>query len=230
MQRVAPVYNKCILVRFWRPLILLFLVMAGVVLYYLNVFEWNQVTRIAQTARQFWWTAPVLIGVQTLLYTFALPGSVIFWIAALIYTPLFATLTLVTGGLLGAMGAYWFARRLSTKWVAHIQRSHLFALLSKRSDFLVLSALRILPSFPHSVINYGAGILRIPLGRFLGSSAIGFTLKSYIYSSVVHSALHATKPSDLFRTETIGPLLLVAILFAMAAFIRNYWLRTHNRS
>ncbi len=230
MQRIAPVFNEGNLARFWRTLILLILVMAGVVLYYLNVFEWSQVTHIAQTARQYWWAAPILIVVQTLLYTFALPGSVIFWIAALIYTPLFATLTLVTGGLLGATGAYWFARRLSTRWVAYIQRSHLFDLLTKRSDFLILSALRTLPSFPHSIISYGAGILRIPLGRFLGSSAIGFTLKSYLYSSVVHSALNATKPSDLIRVETIGPLLIVAFLFGLAAFMRNYWLRIHNRN
>ena len=230
MQKVAFEFNKSIFVRFWQPLTLLILVLAGGGLYYLNVFEWNQVTEIAQTVRQYWWTAPILIIVQTLLYSFALPGSLIFWIVALIYTPLFATLTLITGGMLGAMGAYWFARRLSTTWVEYVQRTHLFAVLTRRSDFLILSALRILPSFPHSLINYGSGILHIPLGRFLGSSAIGFTLKSYLYSSVVHSALNATKPGDFIRVETIGPLLIVAFLFALAAIMRNYWLRIHNRN
>ena len=120
--------------------------------------------------------------VQILLFTFALPGSVLLWVFALLYAPVSATVLLVTGSTLGALSAYWFARWQSLTWVTRIQRSRFFHLLEQRGDFFTLSALRLLPGFPHSFINYGCGVLRLPLWRFIGASMIGFTLKYALYT------------------------------------------------
>jgi uncharacterized membrane protein YdjX (TVP38/TMEM64 family) len=212
-----------------QPVTLLGLVVLGVILYYLDVFDWDQVLKAAQHYAQFWGVVAVLIGIQVLLYTFALPGSFLLWVVAPVYAPVIATVILVTGSTLGALGAYWFARRESVAWATQIQQSRFYHVLEKRGDFLALSTLRILPSFPHSVINYGAGILRLPLGQFLGSSIVGFTLKNFLYTSAIHGAVTATNPSDMIRIETIAPLILLALLFAMAAFFRDYWTRTHDK-
>ncbi len=214
--------------RYWRPLALLVLVVLGMILYYLDVFDLNRVLKVVQSYAHYWWVAALLITAQALLFTIALPGSLLLWVVALIYVPVTATMILVTGSTLGALGAYWFARWQSVTWTAQIQRSRFFHVLEKRGDFLTLSTLRVLPGFPHSVINYGAGILRLPLSQFLGSSMIGFILKNILYTSAIHGAVTASDPSDAIRIETIAPLILLALLFALAAFIRSYWSRIHN--
>ena len=214
--------------KYWRPLVLFALVVLGIILYLLDVFDFDQILKVAQNYAQHWWTATVLVALQALLFTFALPGSLFLWVVALIYAPFTATIILVTGSTLGALGAYWFARWESVTWVAQIRQNRFFHVLEKRGDFLTLSTLRILPSFPHSVINYGSGILRLPLGQFVGSSLVGFTMKNYLYTSAIHGAVTAADPSEVIRLEIIGPLVLLALLFGLAAYFRNYWSRIHN--
>jgi uncharacterized membrane protein YdjX (TVP38/TMEM64 family) len=215
-------------IKLWQPLLLLALVLLGIIVYYLDVFDLNQVLKFAQNYAHTWWAVVALISIQVLLYTFALPGSLLMWVVALIYVPITATIILVTGSTLGALGAYWFARWESVTWTAQIRQSRFFHVLEKRGDFLTLSTLRILPSFPHSVINYGAGILRLPLGQFIGSSIVGFTLKNILYTSAIHGAVTAADPSDVIRLETIAPLIILALLFAMAALFRSHWSRIHH--
>ena len=62
-----------------------------------------------------------------------------------------------------------------------------YRVLEHESDFLVLCAL--------------------PLGRFLAAAAIGFGVKAYLYSSVIHHALEAADPADLLRAEAVWPLI-----------------------
>ena len=220
--------SKKYLSKFWQPLLLLTLILLGFISYFLGLFDLGKILTVAQDYAQYWWPPVVLIAVQVLLYTLALPGSLVFWVLALIYEPVTATLILVTGSTLGALTAYWFARQESLMWVSYIQRSRFFHLLEKRGDFLTLSALRIMPGFPHSVINYGSGILRLPLGQFLVSTLIGVTLKNFLYTSAVYGAVTAADPSELIRIETIGPLILVALLFTLAALFRNYLSSIHH--
>jgi len=69
---------------------------------------------------------------------------------------------------------------------------------------------------PHSVLNYAAGVLRLPLGSFLIAAAVGFAVKSYLYSSVIHRALAAGRPADLLTWDALWPLLAVALVVVAA--------------
>ena len=75
--------------------------------------------------------------------------------------------------------------------------SRLLRLLARRSDFATLLAVRVAPSFPHSAINLAAGVLAIPRGRFLASTALGLAIKGRLYVSAIHQA--ATGRDDARR-------------------------------
>lgn len=66
----------------WQPLILLALVVLGVVLHFTGVLNWQKVLFWAQSYTQYWWVPPVLICLQAMLFTFALPGSAMLWVVA----------------------------------------------------------------------------------------------------------------------------------------------------
>jgi len=213
--------NNSIISRLWQPIVLLLMVMTGIVLHYSGVIDWEKVLFWAQSESHHWWVPLVLMAIQITLFTLALPGSAMLLVVAPLYTPGLATLVLTTGATLGALSAYWFARRETLAWSNRVKNSHLFHELEQRGDFLSLCAIRLLPAFPHSVINYGAGILHLSVRSFLASSIIGLGVKSFLYSNAIHSALQANELSELMRVDTLGPLLILALLATVAAYIHG---------
>jgi len=209
----------------WQLLLLLALVVLGILLHVMGVFDWQIIYQWAQASTQYWWTVVVLIILQALLYTFALPGSLLLWVVAPLYEPITGTIILVTGSTLGALLAYLFAKRGSLAWTTRVQQSHVFHLLKARGDFLSLCALRLMPSFPHSVINYGAGILQISYVQFIISSMIGFTVKAYLYCSAIHGAITVADPSELIRADIVGPLVVLTLITVLSELLRIRWSR-----
>lgn len=207
----------------WPAALLAALIAFGLGAHFLDLFEWRDALDWARGYAQRWWLPPALILLQVVLFMFALPGSTVLWIVAPLYAPAASTLVLAAGGSAGGLAAYWFARRLSDESLAHLRASRGYRVLERESDFLVLCALRLVPAFPHSVLNYGAGILRLPLGRFLAAAAIGFGVKAYLYSSVIHHALEAADPADLLRAEAVLPLILLALALFAARMLQRRW-------
>lgn len=210
------------LARFWPLAVLAVLVAAGLAAHALELFEWRAALERLRGYTQHWWLPLALILLQVALFTFGLPGSTVLWLVAPLYAPLASTLILAAGGCAGSLAAYAFARRLSGAALAELRASRGYRTLERESDFLALCALRLMPAFPHSVINYTAGVLRVPLGRFLAATAIGFGLKAYLYSSVIHPAMVAARPADLLQPGTLLPLVaLVVVLLAARTLQRR---------
>lgn len=229
MKKSGSQHIKPVRKHYWQPLLLMLLIVTGIILGMMGVFDWRQLLKWAEDYTQYWWAAILLVLVQAVLYTFALPGSLVLWIVAPLYPPLTATTMLVTGTTLGAISAYLFARHETLTWTARIHENHFFHLLEKRGDFLSLLALRIMPSFPHSVINYGAGILHLPLRIFILSTLISITLKNLLYTHAIHNAVAAADPSELMRFKIIAPLLFLALLTATAELLRARWTRNQQQ-
>lgn len=221
-------YKFHYLQKYWQPASLLILVAAGVIVTLTTDIDWQQTINWARGYTHYWWTAPALVAIQIALYTFALPGSLILWIVAPLYPPITGTAILVSGSTLGALTAYLFAQWKVLGWTNWIVKSHIFKLLNNRGDFLTLCALRTMPNFPHSVINYGSGLLRIPIGSFLASAVIGLSLKTFLYCKAIYSATSATNLSEIIRLNTLGPLVAVTLLVMVAEYLRLRWWRTHH--
>jgi len=202
----------------WQFGFLITLVIVGVILEYFEVIDWRSVLAWAQGHNQQVWLPFFLILLQAILFMFALPGSSILWIAAPIYEPLLATSILVTGSTLGGLAAYWFANQTQSPILHHVRQQPLFSQLKKRSDFISLFGLRVFPGFPNSVINYSAGILKLPLSTFIISAILGLGIKTYLYCNVIYKAVSTPSVSELVHIETIGPLLLIVLLALLAKF------------
>lgn len=201
---------------------LLALTCIGALLHALDVFDWRETLHWARGYAQHWWLAAALIAAQVVLFMFALPGSTLLWLVAPLYPPACASAILTLGGTLGGLAGYFVARRMTARQLAPLRRHRLFRFLEKHGDFLALLGVRLLPAFPHSVINYGAGVLRLPIAAFLAAAALGLGLKSFLYTNVIHSVAQA-EFSEFARLDTVLPLLaLAALAFAGRAFWRRF--------
>lgn len=184
-------------------------------------FDWSMVHVKAAQWTHAWWLVPILILAQALPFAFAMPGSLMFLVIGLLYDPLPATVMIATGGVLGSMAAYTLSGRLSVSWVEQVQRQKVYRVLQSNTNFLMLCAIRTLPGFPHSVINYGSGLLRVPLKRFVSSAILGYLVKGMLYASILHNVVDADEAGELFSLEVMWPLLVLACLFIMGFFLQK---------
>lgn len=197
------------------------IVVLGIILHQMGIFDWYRFLEVGEKYAHTWWFPPVIIIIKALLYMFALPGSVMYWVSGLLFPPLYATIIIVIGGVLGAVLAYRFSRSMSRDSAERIQSSRFFKMLRNHSDFATLSAIRSLPNFPHSIINYGSGMLNIPMPRFLISTIIGFAAKGFLYASAIHHAATADALSDAIQLRTVLPLIGLVALFAIGKLFKR---------
>lgn len=211
-----------------RLLLILLLIMTGIAMQLSGLTDIPALIAIARGYAQYWWLIPVLILLQALLFSFALAGSLFLWIAAPLYPPAMATLILALGGTLGGLGAYFVANYLTGDWRRRIENSRSYRLLRAQDNFLTLFALRVFPGFPHSVVNYSAGVLKAKLGQFVIAALLGISIKSYFYASVIFSASSAPRLELLLDVEIFGPLIALSVASAVGVLI-HYRLSASQR-
>lgn len=206
----------------WRWVLLGVLMALGLAAQTLDLVDWRATLELARAHAAHWWLPPVLVLLQVALFAFALPGSAVLWLAAPLYPPAAAMAILTAGGCGGALAAHVLARRLCASSLAQVRAGRGYRVLEREGDFLMLCALRLAPGVPHSVINYASGVLQLRLTPFLSSAAIGFGLKSFLYSSVIHGALAADRPADLLEPGVLWTLVGgVVVALSARAIVRR---------
>ena len=213
---------------FTKLLIVLFLISIGISMEISGLFDTQELLAIAREYSQHWWLVVVLILLQSVLFTFALAGSLFLWIAAPLYPPPMAAFILAAGGTLGGLGAYLFSEYLVDDWIVKIENSRTYKLLHKQDNFFTLFAMRIFPAFPHSLINYSAGILKVKLSYFLLAAILGISIKSYIYARVIYGASTAASLDTLLNISTLGPLVILSAMSLLGVFINYRITRDHK--
>ena len=198
------------------------LTLLGVALERAGILDWHAGVAFGQGYADRWWLPPALALVTAVLYAASLPGSVMVWVAGILLPPSLAAPAFVTGGVVGALGAYTLARIAGRSAERKAGDSRLLRLLGRRSDFATLLAVRVAPSFPHSAINIAAGLLGVPRGRFLVSTALGLAIKGTVYVTAIHQAVGVTTMEQAISWRTIAPLAaLTALLLLGPPLVRQ---------
>jgi uncharacterized membrane protein YdjX (TVP38/TMEM64 family) len=213
---------------FNKLLILALMITAGIILEFAGLLDAERLLNIAREYADHWWLVLVLILLQVILFTFALAGSFFLWIAAPLYPPAMATFILTAGSTLGGLTAYMFSKRLTNEWIEKIQNSQTYKLLHNHDNFFTLFALRVLPAFPHALVNYSSGMLKVKISHFIAAAILGVSIKSYVYTNVIYNATTSVLLDELMDISTYGPLILLSAITLLGVFI-NYKLTGRNK-
>lgn len=203
-----------------KLIILGVLITAGVLLQISGSLDPRELITIARQYADHWWLPVILVLLQVLLFTFALAGSLFLWVAASLFPPLTATIILAAGAALGGVSAYYFSSSLSDEWVRRVENSHTYRVLRKQDNFFTLLALRVMPAFPHGLINYSSGILKVKLMYFVPAAFIGIAIKSYVYARVIYQAASGASLNNLLNISTFGPLVLLSVVILGGVFVK----------
>jgi uncharacterized membrane protein YdjX (TVP38/TMEM64 family) len=157
-------------------------------------------------------TALIIIGAMTAAWTFALPASIFFFVTPFFFPPLLSAGIICSGCAAGTTMGYVVARFVGGPWVEQFRDSRPVKFLEAHSSFLSIFAVRIFPSSPHGLLNYGAGMLRIPFFKFLTATMCGVGIKALLYSAAIGSNLGARSIQDALTWQTLTILSILAIL------------------
>ena len=202
-----------------KLLLALILITIGLWMEFAGLLDARQMLELARGYTQHWWLAVILILAQALLFSFALAGSLFLWIAAPLYPPPMAAFILAAGGTLGGLGAYYFSRFITSDWKRRIESSRSYKLLHAQENFFTLFSMRVFPGFPHSLVNFSAGILNARLDHFIVAAMLGISIKSYVYARVIYSAGSSFSFDVILDIGTVGPLILLSAL----SLVGVYW-------
>lgn len=161
-----------------------------------------------------------VILIQAALFSFALPGSLMLWFVAPFLTPLIAVPVLVTGSVLGALGAYFVSTRLGADWRPR-RGAWLIDAVAKRGDFLTQCAFRTLPGCPHWTVSYAAGILRLPLPTFIAAAILGLSIKWSVYASALYGMGTAAEAERAIGLGDVLPLLILTVFLLLGGLLRR---------
>lgn len=203
-------------------LLLAVLVILGLVLAYWHTPELTQLLQWGDRIADRPVAIVTVVVLMAVLFTFALPGSLVLWVIAPFHPPVVSVIMLVIGSGAGALGAYRFSHRVGRRWSPGRHAERVVALLEQRSDLLTQTALRVLPGFPHSFVNYAGGVLELPLRNFLLAAVLGLTLKWGVYVTAVHGAVEAIETGDALRPSTLLPLFVLAGLLLLGGVTRRW--------
>ena len=201
-------------------LILAILIIAGLLLQVFGFLDAEKMLLVAREYADHWWLVVVLILLQTVLFTFALAGSLFLWVAAPLYPPLLSTFILAAGATFGGVAAYYFSRNMTDEWIHKVENSHAYKLLHQQDNFFTLFALRVFPAFPHSLVNYSSGVLQVKLSHFIPAAFLGVGTKSYVYSNVIYNAATTSSVDELLNIKTFGPLILLSVITLLGVYIK----------
>lgn len=211
-----------------KLLIVIVLIAAGILLDFAGWLDAGKILLLAREYADLWWLVVVLILLQTVLFTFALAGSLVFWVTAPLYPPAMAAFILAAGATLGGIGAYFFSSYMTNEWIKKIESSPAYKILRKQDNFFTLFALRIFPAFPHSLVNYSSGVLKVKLSHFIAAAFLGVGIKSYVYADIIYNLTTTASVDDLLNVSTIAPLVLLSLITFLGVYI-NYKRTNKNK-
>jgi len=169
----------------------------------------------------------IIIG-QALLFAFALPGTLMIWAVAPFQPPIIAVPVMLTGSLLGAVGGYKMSRQLGHSWLP-ARTAWFVKFLQEHSGLVAQTALRVLPGCPHWALNYSAGMLNLPRGKFMLAAVIGLSVKWWVYTSTIYGATTAAYAEQAVGPNALVPLIVLAVLLIIGAVLRQYLVSRYGR-
>lgn len=145
-----------------------------------------------------------------------LPASVLTITGGLAFGPAWGTLAALVGATIRACTEFLVARLLGREAVAKLLKGKAASLDQRIGEhgFQTVLLIRLIPSLPFDVLNYGLGFSRVRFAPYAAASFLGMIPGSFAY---VYLGYSLTDPKQLWKLG-LAILLIVGLVFAQRAW------------
>jgi uncharacterized membrane protein YdjX (TVP38/TMEM64 family) len=154
------------------------------------------------------------VAVSASLTPLMFPGPLLAGASGLLFGAALGFPVTLTSAVLGACLAFLISRYIAGDAVEHLAGPRLQALeemVSRRGFVSVLYA-RIAPGVPYTLVNYAAGLTRIPLAAFAAATALGAAPRAFAYTALGGSLGDLRSPEALIAVAIIGAMWVVGLV------------------
>ena len=202
----------------WRPIVLMSLVAAMIVLSY--VFGIGE----KLGALRDWIQSLGALGPVVFVFIYAgatvaaLPGLAITIVAGAIFGSLVGVIVVSIASTLGASLAFligrYFARDATAKWLAKREKFKKLDDLTEKHGAIIVAIVRLVPLFPFNLVNYGFGLTKVRFWTYVSWSWLCMLPGTILYvvgtDAVIQAIIRKEVPWSL-----IGIVIAVGILLVL---------------
>ncbi|HWI06927.1 MAG TPA: TVP38/TMEM64 family protein [Solirubrobacteraceae bacterium] len=166
---------------------------------------------------------PAFIAVSALLTCALFPGPLLAGASGLLFGTALGTPVSITAATLGAVLAFGLARFAAHDAVETLAGRRLAPLqewIERRGFWAVLYA-RIAPGVPYSLVNYAAGLTRVPLPAFAAATALGAAPRAFAYTALGGSLDDLTSPEAVVAVVALVVMALAGLVLLRAERVRD---------
>lgn len=172
----------------------------------------------------------VIVFIAAVVSTaFFVPGAIaVTLVGGFLFGVLLGTLYLLAGATMGASLAFLSARYVLGNWVQrrYEEQLRIFNREMARHGHNYLITFRIVPVMPFFLVNYLAGITRMPIGRFMWTTAVGMLPGSVVYSFAGRELRGIESPDDIMSPKLLSALILLALFALLPVLLRlSKWVK-----
>jgi uncharacterized membrane protein YdjX (TVP38/TMEM64 family) len=229
-----------------RRLLPLLVLLAGLALFF--AFDLGQFVNFdTLSAHRDWLTVQVehygllanlaFVLVYAVATAFSLPfGWVLTVIGGFVFGTLAATLTVIAGATIGAVGLF-LAARYAFYDALHAKAGPALKKMEqgfKENALSYLLVLRLVPLFPFWLVNLVPALLDVPLRVYVIATAIGIVPGTFVYASVgnglgeILAAGGSPDPAIIYDADVLIPLLGLALLALLPVGYKVWKSRQHQ--
>ncbi len=149
-----------------------------------------------------------------------LPASVMTITGGLAFGPAWGTVAALVGATIRACSEFLVARLLGRDAVARLMKGKVATLDQKIADhgFQTVLLIRLIPSLPFDVLNYGLGFSRVRFGVYVLASFLGMIPGCFAY---VYLGYSLTDPRNLWKLG-LAVLLIIGLMVAQQAWKKRH--------
>jgi uncharacterized membrane protein YdjX (TVP38/TMEM64 family) len=159
--------------------------------------------------------APLLfVAVSASLTPLMFPGPLLAGASGLLFGTALGFPVTLTSAVLGACLAFLISRYLAGDAVEQLAGPRLQALeaLVSRRGFVSVLYARIAPGVPYTLVNYAAGLTRIPLAVFAAATALGTAPRAFAYTALGGSLGDLRSPEAVIAVAVIASMWLIGLV------------------
>ncbi|TAL24857.1 MAG: TVP38/TMEM64 family protein [Nitrospirae bacterium] len=157
----------------------------------------------------------IYIIVYTVSTALSVPGAAVLTLSGgFVFGAVYGAIYSNIGATAGATLAFLFSRYLIGEWVQkkYKERLRRFNEELAKSGHLYLLTLRLIPAFPFFLINFFAGLAKVPLRTFLWTTAVGIIPGDIAYSFAGSRLNTIESVEDIFSARMLIALAFLALL------------------